>query len=116
MGEASLSQGDRWAGRGRRILAVEVPLLTPQLSALWLRLVTRADFALARELVLGLGEDILPKDARFWGLIGHTQLVSFDEAAGHALATEHRDDGVRGRVARAEERLVELMASRARRG
>jgi uncharacterized protein YbjT (DUF2867 family) len=37
--------------RDRRIFAVEVPLLTPQLSALWLRLVTRTNFALTREFV-----------------------------------------------------------------
>ena len=74
--------------RGRRILAVEVPVLTPQLSALWLRLVTRADFTLARELVLGLSEDLLPRDERFWDLIGHKHLVSFDDAARRALANE----------------------------
>jgi uncharacterized protein YbjT (DUF2867 family) len=72
--------------RGRRIVAVEVPLLTPQLSALWLRLVTRTDFALARELVLGLGGDLLPKDDRFWPLIDHRRLLSFDEAATRALS------------------------------
>ena len=81
--------------RGRRILAVEVPMLTPKLSALWLRLVTRTDFALARELVLGLGEDLLPANERFWNLIGHTQLVSFDDAARRALASESRNAGVR---------------------
>jgi len=74
--------------RGRRFLALKVPFLTPQLSALWLRLITRTDFALARELVLGLKEDLLPRDARFWELIGHTRLVSFDDAARHALASE----------------------------
>ena len=74
--------------RGRRFLALEVPLLTPRLSALWLRLVTRTDYALARELVLGLGEDLLPKDERFWQLIGHGPLLSFDEAARRALASE----------------------------
>jgi uncharacterized protein YbjT (DUF2867 family) len=74
--------------RGRRFLAIKVPLLTPQLSALWLRLVTRTDFALARELVQGLKEDLLPKDDRIWGLLGHTQLLSFDEAARNALASE----------------------------
>jgi len=72
--------------RGRRILAVEVPFLTPQLSALWLRLVTRTDFSLARELVLGLGEDLLPKDDHFWQLANHQQLLSFDEAAARALS------------------------------
>ncbi|HEY0466550.1 MAG TPA: NAD-dependent epimerase/dehydratase family protein [Polyangiaceae bacterium] len=74
--------------RGRRFLALKVPFLTPQLSALWLRLITRTDFALARELVLGLKEDLLPLDARFWARIGHTDLVSFDDAARDALASE----------------------------
>ena len=74
--------------RGRRFLALKVPCLTPELSALWLKLVTRTDFALARELVLGLKDDLLPKDERFWALSGHTQLLSFDDAARRALAAE----------------------------
>ena len=74
--------------RGRRFLALKVPFLSPQLSALWLRLITRTDFALARELVLGLQQDLLPKDERFWSLIDHTQLMSFDAAARYALASE----------------------------
>jgi len=98
--------------RGRRILAVEVPLLTPQLSALWLKLVTRTDFTLARELVVGLREDLLPEDDRFWALIGHPRLLSFDEAARRALAGEPRPTGVRERVVRLEERLVDLTATR----
>lgn len=40
--------------RGRRVPMVRVPILTPRLSALWLKLVTGADYAIARELVLGL--------------------------------------------------------------
>lgn len=102
--------------RGRRILAVEVPLLTPQLSALWLRLVTRTDFTLARELVVGLRDDLLPKDDRYWELIGHTQLLAFDEAARRALAGEPRPTGVRERAVRLEERLVDLTATRTPRG
>jgi uncharacterized protein YbjT (DUF2867 family) len=74
--------------RGRRFFAIKVPFLTPQLSALWLKLVTRTDFALARELVLGLKDDLLPKDDRIWGLLGHSHLLSFDEAARRALASE----------------------------
>jgi len=74
--------------KGRRFLALRVPLLTPRLSALWLRLITRTDFGLARELVMGLQEDLLPKDERFWSLMGHTDLISFDEAARRALAAE----------------------------
>jgi len=74
--------------RGRVFLAIKVPFLSPRLSALWLRLITRTDFALARELVLGLEQDLLPKDERFWSLIDHTQLVAFDTAARHALESE----------------------------
>lgn len=76
--------------RGRQILAIEIPFLTPRLSALWLKLVTRADFAVARELIMGLSEDLLPKDERFWQLIGHTELLPFDEAARRAVSNESR--------------------------
>jgi uncharacterized protein YbjT (DUF2867 family) len=90
--------------RGRRVRAIEVPLLTPRLSALWLRLVTRTDFTLARELVLGFSHDILPQDARYWQLIGCDQLLSFDQAASKALATESKATGLAGRIARWRER------------
>jgi uncharacterized protein YbjT (DUF2867 family) len=60
---------------GRRVPSVSLPWLTPRLSALWLRLVTRAEYALARELVLGLTDDLLPRDDRFWGLIGRPPLT-----------------------------------------
>ncbi|MDX2053554.1 MAG: NAD(P)H-binding protein [Polyangiaceae bacterium] len=73
---------------GRHFIALKVPFLTPRLSSLWLRLVTRTDYAVARELVMGLTSDLLPHDERFWSLIGHTELVSFDEAARRALAAE----------------------------
>lgn len=76
--------------RGRRFLAIEIPALTPRLSSLWLKLVTRTDFGLARELVDGLVADLLPKDERYWGLIGHTDLIDFDDAARRALASESR--------------------------
>lgn len=72
----------------RHFIGIDVPLLTPRLSALWLRLVTRTNFKLARELVLGLEEDLLPHDNRYWSLIGHTELVSFDDAVRRALASE----------------------------
>jgi uncharacterized protein YbjT (DUF2867 family) len=102
--------------RGRRILTVEVPLLTPQLSALWLKLVARTDFALARELVVGLQHDLLPTDDRFWELIGHPRLLGFDEAARRALACEPPPTGVRQRVVRLGERLIDLTATRGPRG
>jgi len=102
--------------RGRRILALDVPLLTPRLSALWLKLVTRTDYTLARELVVGLGEDLLPKDERFWQLIGHTRLVSFDEAARRAMADERPRPGISEHLARVEEKLVDLTGVRRPRG
>lgn len=98
--------------RGRKILAIQVPMLTPELSALWLRLVTRADFELARELVLGLREDLLPDDARFWGLIEQTELVSFDDAARSALAAEPPESGAWHRIAGAVERVVAMTSRR----
>ena len=70
---------------GRHFRAIEVPALTPRLSSLWLKLITRTDFGLARELVDGLAEDLLPKDDRYWGLIGHRDLIDFDDAARRAL-------------------------------
>lgn len=102
--------------RGRHILALEVPFLTPKLSALWLRLVTRADYAIARELVLGLTEDLLPKDDRFWRIIGHGNLLSFDEAARRALANEQNATAMAQRIAQVEEKLIDLTATRTRRG
>ena len=93
--------------RGRHVPTVRVPILTPRLSALWLKLVTGADYAIARELVLGLAEDLLPDRARYWDLIGHPSLRSFDEAAKEALETEARP----AMLARLEERLVKRIGT-----
>jgi uncharacterized protein YbjT (DUF2867 family) len=89
--------------RGRKVPMVRVPVLTPRLSSLWLKFVTGADYAIARELVLGLEEDLLPDDARYWDLIGHPKLMTFAAAAKEALATEAPPPA----AARIEERLVE---------
>jgi uncharacterized protein YbjT (DUF2867 family) len=88
--------------RGRRIPMVRVPILTPRLSALWLKLVTRANYQLARELVLGLTGDLLPEGARFWELTGHAPRWSFRDAAELALA----NDPPGSSTARWAERLV----------
>lgn len=86
---------------GRRLPALRVPVLTPGLSAMWLKLVTRADYAVARELVLGLTEDLLPQRS-FWEVVGFEPRWSFHAAAAHALATEAPPRG----FARTLERLV----------
>lgn len=75
---------------------LEVPLLSPRLSSLWVRFVTRAQWSVAREVVIGLTEDLLSRDDRFWQLIGHPQRLSFAEAATLALAAERNDNPVQG--------------------
>ncbi|HEX3761872.1 MAG TPA: hypothetical protein VHW23_24400, partial [Kofleriaceae bacterium] len=86
---------------GRHVPSVRVPVLTPRLSAMWLKLVSRADYALARELVLGLTADLLPQRS-FWGITGHPPRWTFREAAASALATEVPPS----RIARVVEGLV----------
>jgi uncharacterized protein YbjT (DUF2867 family) len=97
---------------GRHIPSVRVPLLTPRLSAGWLRLVSRADYDIARELVLGLREDLLPRDSRYWELAGHGPRWSFRAAARHALRTEVRQAGVQGWLGRREETLIRRFGRR----
>ncbi|MHB8875015.1 MAG: NAD(P)H-binding protein [Myxococcaceae bacterium] len=93
--------------RGRRVPALRVPVLTPYLSSLWLKFVTRADFSLARELVAGLTEDLLPVNRRYWELIDYTPKWGFDEAAKRALAEEAGHPRTRGVGSAIEELLVE---------
>jgi uncharacterized protein YbjT (DUF2867 family) len=95
--------------RGRRVPGIGVPFLSVSLSSWWLKLVTRADFSLARELVLGFTGDLLPADDRYWAAIGHTTLVPFDEAARQALEAERFDGSLRGLAGSAEEALVQLV-------
>ena len=70
---------------GRRVRRLGIPLMTPKLSSYWLRFITSADYAVARELVAGLKTDLLASDDAFWSLIEHTDLLSFEEAARRAL-------------------------------
>jgi uncharacterized protein YbjT (DUF2867 family) len=69
---------------------VEVPLLSPRLSSLWVRFVTRAQWSVAREVVVGLTQDLLARDDRFWWMIDHPTRMTFAEAARAALAAERR--------------------------
>ncbi|HEX8795979.1 MAG TPA: NAD-dependent epimerase/dehydratase family protein [Polyangiaceae bacterium] len=90
----------------RHIPSMRVPLLTPRLSAGWLKIVSRADYGVARELVLGLREDLLPRDDRFWELTGHPPRLSFREAAERALTDEAPQPGLAGWLGRQEERAI----------
>jgi uncharacterized protein YbjT (DUF2867 family) len=67
---------------------VELPLLSPRLSSLWVRFVTRAQWSVAREVVVGLTEDLLATDDGFWSLIDHPDRLPFAEAARRALDAE----------------------------
>ncbi len=80
----------------RRPVMIEVPFLSPRLSSHWVRFVTRAEWSVAREVVVGLKTDLLAHDDRFWTLIGHTRLLNFDEAARRAVADEQGHGPVPG--------------------
>jgi uncharacterized protein YbjT (DUF2867 family) len=71
--------------RGKRPLIVEVPVLTPQLSSLWLTLVTPVRAAVARPLIEGLRNATVAHDERLRQLVP-LELTSFDTAARAALA------------------------------
>jgi uncharacterized protein YbjT (DUF2867 family) len=93
----------------RRLLMVDVPVLSPRLSSQWIRLVTRADWAVTRELVLGLTHDLLARSDEYWQLIGHPPLLTFDVATRRALDEEVRKRRM-ARPARTLEAAVDLLA------
>jgi uncharacterized protein YbjT (DUF2867 family) len=77
-------------------ISLELPVLTPHLSSHWVRFVTRARWAVAREVVVGLTHDLLARDDAFWRMIGHTSLIPFGEAARRALAAEAQEGPIAG--------------------
>lgn len=79
-----------------RARVIRVPLLSPRLSALWVRFVTRARWSVAREIVVGLTHDVLSHDDRFWQLIQHPRRQTFAEAAERALSHEREADRPHG--------------------
>ena len=70
---------------GRRPLIVEVAVLTPYLSSLWLNLVTPVNASVARPLVEGLRNPTVAREERIRELLPF-ELISFDEAARQALS------------------------------
>jgi uncharacterized protein YbjT (DUF2867 family) len=95
---------------GRRPVLLDVPLVTPRLSSHWIRLVTRADFGLARELVEGLTSDLLATRPGYWTAAGLPAPMGLDEAARRALAAEAGSLPLRGQLAEA---LAGLLTPRA---
>jgi uncharacterized protein YbjT (DUF2867 family) len=80
----------------RRALMIQVPFLSPRLSSHWVRFVTRAEWSVAREIVVGLRTDLIARDDRFWSLIGHEERLSFDEAARRTIEEELAGPPIRG--------------------
>jgi uncharacterized protein YbjT (DUF2867 family) len=71
---------------GHRPPMLDVPVLSPHLSAYWIGLVTTASLALAQELVEGLRSDLLPADQGIWRLLPDHPRLTVAEAVGRALA------------------------------
>jgi len=95
----------------RRPVTVDVPVLSPMLSAQWIRLVTMADWSVARQLVEGLTSDLLARSEDYWQLIGHAPLLTFDQAARRACEAEACDyEKTVSLPAWALESLVDLVA------
>jgi uncharacterized protein YbjT (DUF2867 family) len=72
--------------RGRRPLLIEVPVLTPWLSSLWLHLVTPVNAAVTRPLIEGLKIPTLAHDDAIWDLVRGAR-TEFDDAVRAALAS-----------------------------
>jgi hypothetical protein len=108
-GEQILEKAALALGRPRP-RTVAIPLLTPRLSSLWLRLVTRASWSVTKQIVLGLSEDLLSRDARYWERIGHPHLQSFSEAAAQAVAQERTEGSVKGAWG-AVERSLDILSA-----
>ncbi len=70
---------------GRTPAIIEVPVLTPYLSSLWLNLVTPVNASVARPLVEGLRNPTIAREERIRTLLP-LELMPFDEAARKALA------------------------------
>jgi uncharacterized protein YbjT (DUF2867 family) len=73
---------------GRRPVFFCVPFVSPSLSSHWIRLVTRADYRLAAELIEGLTSDLLATRPGFWAAAGLSAPIALEEAARRALAAE----------------------------
>jgi uncharacterized protein YbjT (DUF2867 family) len=71
--------------RGKQPFVIEMPFLTPQLSSLWLQLVTPVNAAVARPLVEGLKVPTVARDDRIWAKVREPR-TSFDDAVRLTLA------------------------------
>lgn len=73
---------------GQQPRSIDVPFVTPGLSSHWIRLVTRANPAVAKELVEGLRSDIVAENETIWKDMPGYERTSFDSAVARALRDE----------------------------
>jgi uncharacterized protein YbjT (DUF2867 family) len=73
--------------RGKRLLIVPVPLLTPKLSSYWVGLVTPVKPSISMPLIEGLRNEVVCRDTRLRDLLPFP-LTPFDEALRRALDEE----------------------------
>ena len=76
--------------QGRKFLVMPVPLLTPQLSSLWLTLVTDVDGQTARALVDSMSNEVVVRDDSIRALVPFDPM-GYDEAVRLALAERERE-------------------------
>ncbi|MFN7958332.1 MAG: NAD(P)H-binding protein [Holophagaceae bacterium] len=98
---------------GRKPVLLKIPFITPRLSSHWIRLVTRADHAVARELVEGLTSDLLASRPGYWEAAGLPPPVGLEAAARRALAAEA---GTLSRAGLLAERLASWLTPRSQAG
>lgn len=99
----------RIAGQaGFRATMIQLPLLTPSVSSHWIRLVTRADYGIARQLVAGLTTDLVALGPTFWDRCPELPRTTLDDAIRRALLAEPA--AAMGPVGRAWEATVARLA------
>lgn len=84
---------------GREPAWVPVPLLPRRVASRMLPLVTRTQPVLTKELLAGLGADLLGSASSFWGQVPGHRLVSLPDAIRLALERERRHQPLRAHLA-----------------
>lgn len=75
--------------QGRRRLIVPVPLLTPRLSSLWLRLITDVDPGTGRSLIDSMANEVVVRDDSIRSIVGF-EPMGYDDAVRTALDERRR--------------------------
>lgn len=107
-GRDILTRTARALGHDPHVFAI--PVVTPRLSTMWIRLVTRADPHVAGELVEGLRSSIVSEGREVWSTMPGFRRTPFDEAVWLALAEEERSLRPRTRFM---ERMLSALTPRA---